>query len=323
MSAMPVVVIVGPTAVGKTEVALALAERLGAEIVNADSRQVYRQLDVGTAKPTAAERGRVAHHVIDVVDPDARFDAARFRELALEAVADLRARGRAVVVCGGTGLYVRALLQGLFHGPAADPTLREALLRRERREGSGTLHARLAAVDPRAAARLHPRDLLRVVRALEVHALTGRPITAWQDEHAFGSRDLASLVLGCDRPREELAARIADRCSAMLAAGFLDEIRGLWARGYAPDLPALQSVGYREMGAHLRGRLGFHEACDAFRRATRRLAKRQRTWFRADPAIRWYHPDRERSALIAHARAWLDASPWQPPISTSSAPSPR
>ena len=315
-----VVAVVGPTAVGKTDLALQLAAALGAEIVGADSRQVFRGLDVGTAKPTAAERARVPHHLIDVADPDERFDAARYRELALAAVRDVRRRGRAVIVCGGTGLYLRALLQGLFEGPPASPTVRAALRAEEEQGGPGTLHRRLAADDPATAARLHPRDVFRIVRALEVLALTGRPISAWQDDHRFADTTLAPLVIGCGRPRDELAARIEARCRAMIADGLLDEIGALAARGYGPHLAPLRSVGYREMGAHLRGELDFATAFDTFTRATRRLAKRQLTWFRADPAIRWLHPERDRDAAFAHATAWLDER-CQAPISTSNVPS--
>jgi tRNA dimethylallyltransferase len=315
-----VVAIVGPTAVGKTELALALAEAIGGEIVSADSRQVYRYLDVGTAKPSAAERARVPHHLLDVVDPDAAFDAANYRTLARDAVRDIHARGRAVVICGGTGLYLRALLHGLFDGPAASPALRAELHALEVEGGSGTLHRRLAARDPITAARLAPRDVFRIVRALEVLELTGRPISAWQDEHRFRDGGLAACVLGCDRPRAELAARIDARCQAMLAGGLREEIAALAARGYGPELAPLRSVGYREIGAHLRGELDLAAAFDAFTRATRRLAKRQLTWFRADPATRWLHPGRDRDALIADARAWLE-QPCPAPISTSSFPS--
>jgi tRNA dimethylallyltransferase len=299
-----VVAIVGPTAVGKSAVALAVAERLGADIVSADSRQVYRGLDVGTAKPTAAERARVPHHGIDVADPSERFDAARFRALALHAIADAAAHDRPVIVCGGTGLYVRALQHGLFRGPAADPEIRAALYAREAEHGTGTLHRDLAAVDAPTAARLPARDLVRIVRALEVVRLTGRPISAWQEEHGFAGGDVDMLVLGCRRPREELAARIAARCDAMLAGGLLDEIHALWSRGLA-DAPALDSVGYHEMGAHLRGTLDYDAAVDAFRRATRRLAKRQTTWWRSDPTVEWFHPDRDGADVLARATAWL------------------
>lgn len=321
-SELRAVAIVGPTAVGKSEVALALAETLGGEIVSADSRQVYRHLDIGTAKPTPAERARAAHHLLDVADPDEVFDAARYRRLAQAAVQAISAHRRVVVICGGTGLYVRALVRGLFPGPARAPELRARLRALEDEGGPGTLHRRLAAADPASAARLHPRDLLRVVRALEVLELTGRPISTWQDEHRFADGGLRVLVLGCDRPRDELARRIGARCDAMLATGLLDEIRALWAGGYGPELAPLRSVGYREMGVYLRGECTRDAARGEFARATRRLAKRQLTWFRADPATEWFHPDRGRATMLARAAAWLER-PWPSPISTSSCLSPR
>jgi tRNA dimethylallyltransferase len=184
------------------------------------------------------------------------------------------------------------------------------------------LHRRLAAADPVTAARLHPRDLVRVVRALEVLELTGRPISAWQEDHRFGDDAVRALVLGCARPRAELAARITARCRAMLAAGLLDEIRTLWAAGYGPGLPPLASVGYRELGRHLRGECDLETAFGAFTRATRRLAKRQLAWFRAEPATLWFHPDRDRTIMLARAAAWFER-PCPGATSTSSVPSPR
>jgi len=322
MSEVPAVAIVGPTASGKSALALALAEAVGGEIVSADSRQVYRFLDIGTAKPSPAERARVPHHLLDVADPDEPFDAARYRALALDAIADIHARGRPLVICGGTGLYLRVLVGGLFRGPAATPDLRAHLRALEAAQGPGTLHRRLAVVDPASAARLHPRDLFRVVRALEVFELTGAPISAWQEAHRFGDGGLRLLLLGCARAREELAERIEARCHGMMAAGLLDEIRTLWARGYDPALAPLRSVGYRELGAYMRGAGDLATAFAAFTRATRRLAKRQRTWFRAETSIEWFHPDRERAAMLARAIAFLER-PWLSPTSTSSFPSPR
>ena len=317
-----IVAIVGPTAVGTSALALAVATELDAEIVSADSRQIYRGLDVGTAKPTREERARVPHHLIDVADPDERFDAARFREIALAAIAASAERGRPVVVCGGTGLYVRALRQGLFAGPAAVPELRAALYERERLHGAGTLHRDLTESDLTTAARLHPHDTVRIVRALEVLHVTGRPISAWQREHAFGDDDVAMLVLGCTRPREELSERITRRCRAMLDDGLLAEIRRLATRGYGPELSPLDSVGYREMGAYLREELPFEAAFEAFTRATRRLAKRQMTWWRSDPTVEWHHPDHDAATLIARAATWL-RPPCPSPISISSNLSPR
>jgi tRNA dimethylallyltransferase len=293
---MDIVALVGPTGAGKTSVALQLAERWGAEIVNCDSRQVFRGLDIGTAKPTAAERGRVPHHLFDVVDPDQRFDAARYAALARAAIADIRRRGRRVLVVGGTGLYLKALRVGLFAGPAADAALRARLLAEEA-AAPGTLHARLARVDPPTAARLAVRDRVRLVRALEVFERTGRPLSAW---HAAQARDeLPMRVVGLHVPRAALYARLDARAAAMLAAGLLDEIRALWARGYGPELPALRSIGYREMGAHLRGAMDRAAALAAMQRATRRFAKRQLTWFRADPSVEWLPAEEAAAALAA------------------------
>jgi tRNA dimethylallyltransferase len=200
--------------------------------------------------------------------------------------------------------------------------LRAALYERERLHGSGTLHGDLLEADPPTAARLHPHDVVRIVRALEVLRVTGRPISAWQREHAFAGGDVDTLVLGCTRPRDELAARITARCHAMLDAGLLEEIRALGTRGYGAELPPLDSVGYREMGAYLRGELAWESAFDAFTRATRRLAKRQMTWWRSDPTVEWFHPDRDGATLMARAAAWLDPT-CPSPISTSNDLSPR
>ena len=278
------IAIVGPTASGKSAAALKVAEARGGEIVSCDSVQVYRGLDVGTAKPTAAERARVPHHVIDVVAPDEPFSAARYAELADRAIAEVRARGREPIVCGGTGLYLRALRFGLFDAPPRDAALRERLYDEERAR-PGALHARLGAVDPESAARLQPRDLVRVVRALEVEALTGVPLSRHHAAHAPVERHVMQ-VLVLD-PRAALDARIAARADAMLAAGLLDETRALVAR-YGGELPALASVGYRESVAHLAGRLTLAELAPAIVRATRRYARRQRTWFRKEPGARWF-----------------------------------
>jgi len=282
----PILAIVGPTGVGKTALALDLAERVGAEIVNADSRQVYRYLDIGSAKPNAAERARVPHHVFDVVDPDQAFDCARYRELALAAIGDIKRRDRRVLVVGGTGLYVKALRYGLFPGPPRDGPLR-AQLEAEEAADPGSLHRRLAKLDPVTAARLHPHDHVRLIRALEVQRLTGRPMSAWQAEHGFRAALVPMTVIGLTLDRIRLRERIAQRCRAMVDAGLVEEVRSLWARGYPRELPILQTIGYREMGAVLAGEMKLDEALVAMTRATCRLAKRQLTWFRADPTVRW------------------------------------
>jgi tRNA dimethylallyltransferase len=296
----PVLALVGPTGVGKTAASLALAERLGAEIVNADSRQVYRHLDIGTAKPTAAERARIAHHVFDAVDPDQRFDCARYRQLALAAIADIRGRGQSVLLVGGTGLYVKTLRYGLFPGPSRDAELRAELEAEEDAE-PGSLHRKLSQLDPASATRVHPRDRVRLVRALEVQRLTGRPISAWQARHGFRAEEVAMTVLGLSLSRERLRQRIADRCRAMVEAGLIQEIRGLWARGYARDLPVLQTIGYREMGAVAAGEATLEHALEAMVRATCQLAKRQLTWFRSDTTVRWFDAEKDASELLRYA----------------------
>ncbi|MGD9765161.1 MAG: tRNA (adenosine(37)-N6)-dimethylallyltransferase MiaA [Candidatus Binatia bacterium] len=297
MAAAPILAVIGPTGAGKTELSLEVASRLDAEIVNCDSRQVYRGLDIGSAKPTAAERSAVPHRLFDVVDPDEPFDAARYRDLARAAIAHIQARGRAALIVGGTGLYLKALRYGLCAGPGRDPALRARLAAQEAAE-PGSLHAALAARDPASAARLHACDHARIVRALEVLELTGRPLSAWQAEHGFRTAELPMRVIGVAVDRARLYAQLDARCTGMLAAGLLDEIRALWARGYAPELPALRSIGYRELGAYLRGECDRASALSAMQRATRRLAKRQLTWFRADPTVEWLPPAAVAAAAL-------------------------
>jgi tRNA dimethylallyltransferase len=283
----PLFAIVGPTGVGKTDLALRLAQRLDAEIVNADSRQVYRGLDIGSAKPTREERDRLPHHLYDVVDPDEVFDCARYRDLAVAAIAEVRSRGRAVVLVGGTGLYVKVLRHGLCSGPPRDAALRARLTASEEAR-PGALHELLRAVDPAAAERLHPHDSIRLIRALEVHELTGKPISAWQAEHGFRQTELDVQGIGLTMDRPSLYERINRRCEAMLESGLVDEVRRLWERGFGPHLGPLRSIGYREVGSYLQGRCDRTKALADMAQATRRLAKRQLTWFRADPSIRWY-----------------------------------
>jgi tRNA dimethylallyltransferase len=296
---------VGPTASGKTALALELAGRLGAEIVSADSRQVYRGLDIGTAKPTAAERAAVPHHCLDLVAPGEPFDAARFRAAATAAIADVHRRGRPVLIVGGTGLWVRALLRGLCPAPPRVPRLRRALEAKVAAEGAPALHRWLDALDPPAAARIHAHDGRRIVRAVEVALATGVPLSRQQAAHAFGEAPHEALVIGLARPAAELAARIATRAQAMVAAGFLEEVRALGAAGVAPGASGLDAVGYREMLACVEGRTDLATALAATVQATRRFAKRQRTWFRGEPGIVWYDPERDRGRIAAEVEAFL------------------
>ena len=276
---------------GKTAAAIELARRLGGEIVNADSMQVYRHMDIGTAKPTAAEQARVRHHLIDVADPDESFDAARFARLGRAAIDDIAARGRVPIVAGGTGLYIKALLYGLAREAPADPALRRHLMQEVAARGPEALHRRLAAVDPATAARVHPHDALRIVRALEVYTLTGRPLSEHHRRHRFADAPYEPFKIGLDMDRGDLYRRIDQRVDTMMAEGFEAEVQGLLARGYSADLKSMQSLGYRHMAAYLDGRIDLEAAVTTLKRDTRRFAKRQFTWFRADTEMRWVAPD--------------------------------
>lgn len=288
------VVIVGPTASGKSRLALDLARAAGGEVLSADSQQVYRGMDIGTGKVSAAERALVPHHLIDVCDPDQEMTAARFTEMADRAIADAAARRVPVVVAGGTGLYVRALLLGLFAGPPADPALRARL----RAEGLAALWQRLADDDPASAARIDRNDEKRIVRALEVLELTGEPMSRHQERHDHRQvepRYRARLV-GLDPPRPELYRRIDTRVDEMMAAGFLDEVRRLRAAGYRPELRSQAAIGYAELHRHLDGVLPLGETIRLIQRNSRHYARRQLSWYRGDPAVTW-HPDPRAVAI--------------------------
>jgi tRNA dimethylallyltransferase len=287
----PLIVVVGPTAAGKSALALALAERVGGEIVSADSQQVYVGMDIGTGKASAAERSRVAHHLLDVVRPDEQMTAARFVALADAAIAAIAARGRPVIVCGGTGLYVRALLLGLFEGPPADPELR-AELAREAAEAGGPAHLweRLAGIDPEAAARIEPTDLIRITRALEVHALTGVPLSEHQrrHDHRHVAPRYPARLIGLAPERPALYARIDRRVETMMDSGLLDEVRRLREAGYGPGLRSQAAIGYAELHQHLDGGWPLGHAVARIQRNSRRYARRQLSWYRGDSRVRWH-----------------------------------
>ena len=295
-----VAVLVGATAVGKTAVALALAASMGCEIVNADSLQVYRELDIGTAKPSLEERARAPHHLIDVADPPEMYDAARFCREGRAVLEELRRRGVAPLVVGGTGLYLKALLSGLFAEGEPAPEVRERVRQELESLGLAVLYARLTHLDPATAARLHPHDTYRIVRALEVMAATGRPLSELISAHRFQDTPYEVLKLGLEIDREELYRRIELRVEVMLEQGWLDEVEGLLTR-YPPTLKPLQALGYRHLINYLTGRWSWEEALTLLTRDTRRYAKRQFTWFGSDPAVRWFHPDQveEMAAALA------------------------
>jgi tRNA dimethylallyltransferase len=286
----PLLVIVGPTGSGKTALAAELAERVGGEVVSADSVQVVRRFDVGSGKPTAEELGRAPHHLLDVVDPLEPMDAARWAQLADAAISDIRARGRTPIVCGGTFLWVRALLFGLAEAPPADDALRDEYRALAEHGGREAVHQRLAAVDPASAERLNPNDFVRVSRALEVFELTGVPLSRWQAQHGFAKPRHAARLVGIDWPREELDARLLARTRAMMAAGFVEEVRGLLADGYGAAR-AMRSVGYRQIAEALSSDapLDESELEQRIYRATRVFVRRQRTWLRDEP-VEWLAP---------------------------------
>lgn len=313
------IIIAGPTCVGKTEVAIALAEPLGGEIISADAMQVYRYMDIGTAKPSEEQRARVPHHLIDVVDPDEPFSAARFKTMAEAVLSDLHEKGRPVFVVGGTGLYMKALTKGLFPGQeqvntptpvsstgvggasgplvptprrrgGEDKQVRERLKKEARNSGLDVLYQRLQKVDPAAAARIHPNDTYRIIRALEVHQVTGQPISDLQKAHGFSDNPYRTLKIGLFMDREMLYNCINERVERMLASGFLGEVKGLLDQGYGPDLKSMRCIGYRHMTQYLAGNVIWDETVRLFKRDTRRYAKRQLTWFRADPEIEWMEP---------------------------------
>jgi tRNA dimethylallyltransferase len=280
------IVILGPTAAGKSDVALRVAARLQGEIVGADSRQIYRGLEVGTAAPSARDRALVPHHLASFLDPTETYSAGRYAREARAAVMDVEARGRTALVVGGSGLYLRALLEGLFQGPERDEGIRAALDARLKRDGLQSLRRELGRVDPEALAAILPGDAVRVIRALEVHALTGRPISALRRESA---RDrLPAIRVGIRWPRPLLARRIEARIQDQLRSGFLEQARALAAAGLPPGAPGLHTLGYRELLEHLGGKMSLEEATARIALKTRQLAKRQETWFRGVPGVEWF-----------------------------------
>lgn len=271
----------GPTAGGKTGVGVELAGRIGAEIVSMDSMALYRGLDIGTAKPTVAERRAVKHHLVDVVEPDEEFSLARYVEAAEGAIAEIKGRGREVLFVGGTPLYLKGLLRGIFEGPPADWDFRRQLEDEARREGPGSLHRRLAEVDPVAARRLHPNDTRRLVRALEVHEKTGQPISRLQEQFETAHPAETCRVFVLDWPTAQLNRRINRRVDAMFAAGLVEEVRRLLDGPRPLSKTASQALGYREVIEHIEGQRGLSETIELVKTHTRRFAKRQRTWFRS------------------------------------------
>ncbi|MEJ5224591.1 MAG: tRNA (adenosine(37)-N6)-dimethylallyltransferase MiaA [Anaerolineales bacterium] len=307
---LPVAVIVGPTAVGKTEASIQLARRMDGEIVSADSRLFYRGMDIGTAKPTREEMGDIPHHLIDVADPDETWSLAMFQQAAQQAIAGIHSRGRLPIIVGGTGQYIRAVTHG-WSPPAAPPNeaLRRALENLSAQYGLYWLHEKLRLLDPAAAASIDPRNVRRTIRALEVIFSTGR---RFSDQRSQTDSPYRLLTLGLTRPRPELYARIDARIEKMFADGLLDETRRLLERGYTPDLPAMSAIGYREAAAVLRGEMSLDEAIVQMKRLTRMFVRRQANWFKEnDPAITWF---RAEPGVVEAMAAWLKQELTKPGI---------
>ncbi|GAP15001.1 tRNA dimethylallyltransferase [Longilinea arvoryzae] len=307
----PLIVILGPTAVGKTELSIRLAEALNGEIISADSRLFYRGMDIGTAKPTRAEMLRVPHHLIDVCDPDETWSLAVFQRAAQEAIRDIHSRNKLPLLVGGTGQYVRAVIEG-WQIPAQqpDPRLRQALEKWAVEIGPDEMHRRLALIDPVAAGRILPGNVRRTIRALEVIFNTGR---RFDEQRTKGGSPFSLLMLGLKRPRAEIYARVDARIEAMLKDGMLDEVRGLLAKGYSADLPSMSAIGYREMTDVVQGKMTLDEAVTEMKSLTHQFVRRQANWFKeTDPDIHWFNAAEDclpqMITLIQSGQGWLPRS---------------
>jgi tRNA dimethylallyltransferase len=291
MNKLPLVIINSPTATGKTKLAMDLAVAFGGEIISADSLQVYRYLDIGTAKPTIEERNKVKHHLIDVVDPDEEFNAAVFAKQAQKIIENMARSGKPVFITGGTGLYIRALLKGIIETPKVDENIRKYYRQLRDFQGKEYIYNLLQQRDKEAALRINPNDSMRVIRALEVLEQTGESIVAIQRRHSFRDSQYNTYKVGLKLDREELKKRIAARTDKMVAAGLLNEVRGLLMRGYGENLKPMQSLGYKQVIDFLRGKHDWEKTVDLIKQETWLYAKRQMTWFTADKEIKWYPPE--------------------------------
>lgn len=287
---IPILAVVGPTASGKTTLAIELAMRLNTEIISADAMQFYKGMEIGTAAPTREEQARVKHHFVSFLDPGEQMAAGEFERLARKVIADLNARGKIAIVAGGAGLYISALVDGLFQGPMRQPEIRERLKAEARVFGNAHLMTRLREADPDYAASLtSENDLVRIVRALEVYETTGQPFSRLHQEHRKQAEPMDALFVALDWDREDLYQRITHRVDQMAEQGWVDEVRALLEHGYGPHIDRLKALGYREIAACLRGEQTLDEALEATKMHHRRYAKRQLTWFRGDDRIHWFH----------------------------------
>jgi len=282
-----IVILTGPTAAGKSQISLAIAQELNLDIINADSMQVYRYLDIGTAKPSKDEQKIVKHHLIDIVNPDEQYNAGRYKEDADKIILELHKEKKLPLIVGGTGLYIKALIFGLFSSPPKDFKISNELKSKEKALGIGVLYSELKRIDPTAASRIKPKDRQRILRALEVFYITGKPISFFQNQHGFRQARYRYLYLCLRREREELNERIEKRINKMIENGFEEEVRNLLKRGYSEDLNSLCSLGYKEMIGYIKGKYKLSEAVNLIKQNTKRYAKRQFTWFNTQPNVTW------------------------------------
>ncbi|MGH7231876.1 MAG: tRNA (adenosine(37)-N6)-dimethylallyltransferase MiaA [Nitrospiraceae bacterium] len=328
INSKPLIVLLGPTAVGKSRVAIPLAKALGTNVLTADSRQVYRGMDIGMDKPAPAERQGVPHRLIDLVEPDQRFNVGEYRRLAVADIARLHGAGRLPLVVGGTGLYIRALIRGLWEGPSADWAYRSRLSEDARQHGTDWLHRQLAEVDPALAGRLHPHDEVKIIRALEAHHLLGRPLSDLHRQHGFNDSPFTALLIGLTRDRERLYRGIESRVDQQIERGLLRETQQLLNKGYDRQLGSMKGLGYRQMAGYLAGDYSYEEAVRRLKRDTRHFAKRQMTWFRKEPGIVWLTIREEDSIdwvvnrIVDHVDRFLTATAAHSHHVSSSCPDP-
>jgi tRNA dimethylallyltransferase len=290
-----IIVICGPTAVGKTAVAIELAKRFHGEIISADSMQIYRYMDIGTAKPDASELSQARHHLIDILNPDEPFDAAAYAAMAGDIIRKLHSQGIVSIVAGGTGLYIRALLHGIFEEKSSDPEIRQRLKEELREQGAEAMYQRLRQCDPNTS--IHPNDTFRMIRALEVFEISGKPISEYHRQHGFRDDPFDALIIVLFTEREILYDRINRRVDRMIEQGFAEEVRKLLDMGYSPQLKSMQSIGYRHICDYMAKSVSWEECVRLLKRDTRRYAKRQMTWFRAEPDAIWVRAENWQDSI--------------------------
>lgn len=303
---LKIIVICGPTASGKSQLALHLASDLNAEIINADSQQIYTRLDIGTAKPSIADLNKIPHHLISIISPEQSFSAADFILAADAAICDIHARGKKVIIVGGTGLYIRALINGLVNSPIGGGTIRDALVTEAAENGSHVMFKLLQQVDPEAATRIHPNNLVRVIRALEVYRQTGIPFSHYQQEHGFSTSRYDVLQIGICTERKLLYERIDSRVDKMILDGLVEEVSCLLDSGLSANAKGMGAIGYKEIISYLKGEVDFKEAIRLIKRNTRHYAKRQMTWFGSDPNIVWFDYPEKYANVLHHVSDFFD-----------------